>query len=125
MMLATAVNALKEPRPSVGATMGHLASVLVFLTVAVWLIASGLPQTLGLDKVQRRVRRRIWYAYVGVGLLVMVAAMLLLGYANLHVGAVLVTWLYWFVWPCIAWLRADRRVIRRFDLTVEESESHQ
>lgn len=96
--------------------LGRLTGVLVMVVLGAWLIASGLPRTIGLDKPQRRVRRNIWYTLVGIGLLVMIAAAALLAYLGLFAVAVLVTWLYWFGWTWIAWLMADRRAIKRLDL---------
>ncbi len=104
------------PVGDLAGALGRLTGVLVLVVLAVWLIASGLPRTTGLDKTQRRVRRKIWCVLVGTGLLVMLAVALLLAYLGLFTAAVVVTWLYWFGWTWIAWLMADRRAIRRLDL---------
>ena len=119
-MLVDLVNSSRQaklaPVGDLAGALGRLTGILVLVMVAVWLIASGLPKTTGLDKTQRRVRRKIWYVLVGTGLLVMVAAALLLAYLGLFAAAVAVTWLYWFGWTWISWLIADRRAVRRLRL---------
>jgi hypothetical protein len=104
------------PVQNLAGALGRLTGILIFMTVGVWLIVSGLPKTTGLDKTQRRLRRKNWYILVGIGLLVMVASAVLLAYLGLFVAAVVVTWLYWFGWTWVAWLMADRRAVRRLSL---------
>jgi small-conductance mechanosensitive channel len=120
ILLVDLVNSSRQaklaPVGDLAGALGRLTGILVLVMVAVWLIASGLPKTTGLDKTQRRVRRKIWYVLVGTGLLVMVAAALLLAYLGLFAAAVAVTWLYWFGWTWISWLIADRRAVRRLRL---------
>jgi hypothetical protein len=104
------------PVGDLAGVLGRLTGISVLVVVAVWLIASGLPKTTGLDKTQRRVRRKIWYILVGIGFLVMLALGVLLAYLGLFTAAVVAMWLYWFGWTWIAWLMADRKAIRRLDL---------
>lgn len=94
--------------------LGRLTGILLFLVPGVWLIASGLPKTIGLDKRQRRTRRRIWYALAGTGFFVMLATSLLLAYSNFFVGSFLMTCGYWFGWIWISWLMADKKAVQRF-----------
>jgi hypothetical protein len=120
ILLVDLVNSSQQAKPTpkgdLPGALGKLTGIVVLVIVAVWLIASGLPKTTGLDKTQRRVRRKIWYVLVGIGLPVMVATALLLAYLGLFIAAVVVTWLYWFGWTWIAWLVADRRAVRRLNL---------
>jgi len=104
----------KLPAGDLAGALGRLTGVLILVGLAAWLIASGLPRSIGLDKIQRRARRRIWYVYAGIGLLIMAVAAVLLAVAGLLVAAVLVTWLYWFGWTWIAWLIADKKASSRF-----------
>ena len=80
--------------------------------LAAWLVASGLPRTMGLDETQRRARRRRWYLLAGVGFLVFMSLSLAAAIFGSFLVAVLISWLYWFVWTWVSWLLADRQVVR-------------
>jgi hypothetical protein len=101
------------PPGDVAGALGAFTGLLLSVALAVWLIRSGLPKTAGLDKIQRRTRRRIWYGLAGMGLLVMIAVSSLLAYFGLFAAAVLVTWVYWFGWLWICWLIADKKAVQR------------
>jgi hypothetical protein len=77
---------------TLAATLGSLIGVLMWVTLAVWLISSGLPKTIGLDPKQRRIRRRIWYLLAGGGFLVMLAIVVVFVSLSFNIAAVLITW---------------------------------
>jgi hypothetical protein len=122
ILWASASQTLHRAPAGVAESLGHLVAALILMVPAIWLIASGLPQTIGLDKAQRRTRRRIWYLLAGGGLPVTVIVVFSLISADKFVGhfgggmaVVLVLWFfYWYGWIWISWLIADRWAIRRF-----------
>jgi hypothetical protein len=103
------------PRPdNVPRALGQLIGVAILIGPAIWLIASGLPNTMWLKAAQRRARRRIWYGLAGTGLLVMVGLEFLLAYIGWFIAGVLVAWAYWLGWTWISWIIADKKAVERF-----------
>jgi len=92
--------------------LGALTGVVTLVALAVWLIASGLPKSIGSEDL-KRLRRRIWYKLAGLGLLVMILLAVGLAAASQFTAAVLVTWAYWFGWTWISWRIADKRALRQ------------
>ncbi len=105
--MANSANSKIAPGDLAGA-LGALTGTIIVLALAVWLIATGLPKSLGGQDL-KRLRRRIWYKLAGLGLVLMIAATLGLAAASQFTAAVLVTWAYWFGWTWISWLIADRK----------------
>ena len=97
----------------VAGAFGALTGVILLVALAVWLIASGLPKTVGSEDL-RRMRRRIWYKLAGIGLVVMIVLAIALVAISQFTAAVLVTWAYWFGWTWISWRVADKRALREF-----------
>ena len=92
--------------------LGAMTGIVIVVGLAVWLIASGLPKSIGGEDL-RRLRRRIWYKLAGLGLLVMTAVAIGLAAVSQFAAAVLVTWAYWFGWTWISWRIADKRALRQ------------
>jgi hypothetical protein len=86
---------------------------LIWMILAVWLVSSGLPKTMGLSPAQGRVRRRIWYLLAG-GFVAMVALTFLLFYLSFAMAGMVVDLFYWFAWTWFSWLIADKKTARRF-----------
>ena len=99
---------------------GSVIGVLITLALAAWLIASGLPKTMGLDESHRRARRRKWYLFAGVGFLISMSLSMAAAIFKLLLVAVLISWLYWFVWTWVAWLLADKLTVQAICTPVEE-----
>jgi uncharacterized membrane protein len=94
------------------AALGQLTGMVLLVAAAAWLIASGLPKSIGDDQLVQ-LRRRIWLRLAGFGLLVMLLLVILLAAASQFIAAVLVTWAYWFGWTWISWRIADGVAVRR------------
>jgi len=102
------------PATSLAGQLGRLTGFLTLIFVAIWLIRTGLPRSLGGPELVRT-RRRIWFQLVGIGFLVMITLSTLLAvWLSLFTLAVLVTWLYWFGWTWVSWLIADKRAVRQY-----------
>ncbi len=104
-----------DPATSLAQDLGRLFGLLLLVMLAIWLISSGLPRSLGGAELART-RRKIWYKLVLIGLLVMITLAGLLVWLSLFTLAVLVSWLYWFGWTWISWLIADQRAVRYYQL---------
>ncbi|MGD0002092.1 MAG: hypothetical protein ABSE21_18495 [Bryobacteraceae bacterium] len=87
--------------------------LLVLLIPGIWLIASGLPRTIGLNKLERRSRRRRWYVLVGLGFVVFLIATIALNWFHLFMVSTVLMLLYWYAWTWISWLIADRWIRNR------------
>lgn len=109
--MANSANVRTAPGDLAGA-LGALTAVVAIIALAVWLIASGLPKSIGGDDL-KRLRRRICYKLAGLGLFVMVALAGGLAAASQFTAAVLVTWVYWFGWTWVSWRIADKRAVRQ------------
>ena len=103
---------IKTAPGNVAGALGDLTGVVTLVAFAVWLIASGLPKSVGSQDL-KRLRRRIWYKLAGLGLLVMIVLVIGLAATSQFTAAVLVTWAYWFGWTWISWRIADNRALRQ------------
>ena len=115
MLLLSAMNISASARTAHGMpeVVGNFISVILYLALAVWLIASGLPKTNGSVDF-RRLRRRIWFKLAGIGFLVMIGLVIALWAISQFTASALVTWVYWFGWTWVSWLIADKRALRQF-----------
>ena len=109
--MINSANVQTAPGDLAGA-LGTLTGVVILVAVSAWLIASGLPKSIGPEKLGR-LRRRIWYKLAGLGLLVMIVLAIALAAVSQFTAAVLVTWAYWFGWTWISWRIADKRALRQ------------
>jgi len=103
---------VKTAPGDVAGALGALTGVVILVALAVWLIASGLPKSIGSEDL-KRLRRRIWYKLAGLGLLVMILLAVGLAAVSQFTAAVLVTWAYWFGWTWISWRIADKKALRQ------------
>lgn len=119
--VAALANGAAIPRPeSLPRALGQLTAALILAAPAIWLIASGLPKTLGLYAAQRRTRRRIWYRFIAAGFLVMTFLFRLFAFLGWPAAAGLVNLLFWLGWTWASWIYADRRTEQRFAGTMEQ-----
>jgi len=109
--MVNSANVKTAPGDLAGA-LGALTGVVTLVALAVWLIASGLPKSIGSEDL-KRLRRRIWYKLAGLGLLVMILVAAGLAAVSQFTAAVLVTWAYWFGWTWISWWIADKKALRQ------------
>jgi hypothetical protein len=114
LFIAIGSSATVPRADNVPRALGQLIGLVILIVPAVWLIASGLPKTMWPEAAQRRTRRRIWYRFAGIGLLLMVGLTFLLAYLGWFIAAVLVIWVYWFGWSWISWIIADKKALERF-----------
>jgi len=122
MLLVSLIGASMRPRPpavrsenQIAGLIGEMAVDLVLLIPGVWLIASGLPRMIGLNKLERRSRRRRWYLLVGLGFVVLFIATAFLWRLRLYMVATVLLLLYWYTWTWISWLIADRWIRNRIE----------
>ena len=114
--MVNSANVRTAPGDLAGA-LGALTAIVMVVGAAVWLIASGLPKSIGNEKLTR-LRRRIWYRLAGLGLLVMIVLALGLAALSQFTAAVLVTWLYWFGWTWVSGRIADKRAQRQLEQSI-------
>jgi hypothetical protein len=114
-MLANSANVGPLP-PTLAGRLGALTGLLFGVVLVVWLIASGLPKTIG-SKEFMQFRRRSWYKLLGLGLVITIVVGLGLTALSWVTAGVLVTWFYWFGWTWISWRMADAKAQRRFQQT--------
>ena len=114
LLLGGMVNSanVKTAPGDLASALGALTGAILLAALAVWLIATGLPKSLGGQDLIR-LRRRIWYKLAGLGLVVMILVAVGLAEVSQFTAAVLVTWVYWFGWTWISWRIADKRATRQ------------
>jgi len=98
---------------SLAGALGEITAIVMTAILIVALIVSGIPKWIGPPDFMR-FRRRRYFILLGLGLLLMVAGAVALGFSGYVAAGVLLTWLYWFGWTWIAWLMADRRARVKF-----------
>ena len=103
---------IKTAPADLAGALGALTGLVALVALAVWLITSGLPKSIGSEDL-RRLRRQIWYKLAGLGLLVMILLAVGLAAVSQLTAAVLVTWAYWFGWTWVSWLIAEKRALRQ------------
>ena len=112
LILMAATNGTRASAGGAAGALGALTAIAMLVFGGAALIASGLPKNIGNPEFMKA-RRRHWFRLMGFGLIVMVgcaASLLALGFTG---AAVLVTWLYWFVWTWVSWKYADTKTIEK------------
>jgi hypothetical protein len=112
LIAAAASNTSRPSQTGAAEAFGALAAVSIFVFGGIGLIASGLPKNLG-NKEFTKARRRRWIKLMLVGFIVTAALTLALAASDLIGLAVVVTWLYWFVWTWASWRYADRKTLEQ------------
>jgi hypothetical protein len=115
LLLMAAGNSTRPAAEDSAGALGALTAILILVFGGAALIASGLPKNIGNPEFTKA-RRRLWYKLMGVGLLVMVGSAVSLFGLGFPAAAVLVTWLYWFVWTWVSWKYADRKTLERISI---------
>lgn len=108
LLAASAGNAARPIPPDAAGALGALIGKAVLLFGAIALIVSGVPRTLGTPAFVKA-RRRFWFRYLGVGLVMAVLLSIALSKVGRSETIALIPAAYWFGWTWISWLLADRQ----------------
>jgi hypothetical protein len=111
LYVIASASAIGPVQGSAGYMLGRFIGLALLAAPCVWLIVSGVPKTLGLNVFQRRKRRRIWYWFLGAGLLITVALFSLFAYLGWPAAAGLVNLVFWLIWTWVSWIFADKRAV--------------
>jgi hypothetical protein len=113
LLLLAAVNGSKPlAGGGMAGALGDLLGICTTVFGGIAMIVWGMPKTFGNVAFMKQ-RRRLWLQYMGVGFVLMAGTAIGLAVTGFMVSAVLVTWLYWFVWTWLSWRIADRKTVEK------------